>query len=457
MVVTMQPKLMLIDDDQALCDAMSATLTLRDYDVTIANSGADALLALELGDFDLVVADINMPGMTGLEFCRRTHTQWLDLPVVLITAFGSMEMAVAAIRAGAYDFIAKPLHLDELFLTLERAVEHRHLKRENKLLRETVARQRPTTAMIGDSEVMKGVYGMLTRMAETDVTVLITGESGTGKELVARAVHERGPNSTGPLVAFNCAAIPHSMLESELFGHVRGSFTDARTNHKGLFLQANGGTLFLDEIGEMPLSSQVKLLRALQERKVRPVGSERDVPFNARLISATSRDLETDVAEQRFREDLYYRINVLRIHMPPLRARGDDVLLLAQHFVRTYAQHAKKGVSAIADSVAEKLLAYPWPGNVRELQNCMERAVALTRGGSITLDDLPEHIGTVEVKPELLPALESAGALLRMEEVEKRYILQVLQAVNGSKTQAATALGMDRRTLYRKLKTYSVE
>jgi two-component system response regulator HydG len=246
------------------------------------------------------------------------------------------------------------------------------------------------------------------------------------------------------------------MIESELFGHVRGSFTDASSNHKGLFVQANGGTLFLDEIGEMPLSSQVKLLRALQERKVRPIGGEREIPFNARVLSATSRDLETDVAEERFREDLYYRINVIRIHMPPLRARGNDILLLAQHFVQSYAQHAKRDVSELASAVAEKLLAYDWPGNVRELQNCMERAVALTRGASIVLEDLPDHIRTFEGKGFVLP-LENPAELLRMDEVEKRYILQVMQTLNGSKTQAATALGFDRRTLYRKLKSYSVE
>ena len=246
------------------------------------------------------------------------------------------------------------------------------------------------------------------------------------------------------------------MLESELFGHTRGAFTDAKAHHKGLFLQANGGTLFLDEIGEMPQSTQVKLLRALQERKVRAIGGEREVPFDARVISATSRDLLSEVSERRFREDLYYRINVIRIHLPPLRARGNDVLLLAEHFVRQFAGHNKKQLSGIAGAAAEKLLAYTWPGNVRELQNCMERAVALTESDSIQLQDLPVHIREFKATTFVLP-LENPLQLLPMEEVEKRYILQVLQALNNSKSLAATSLGFDRRTLYRKLKQYGVE
>jgi two-component system, NtrC family, response regulator AtoC len=310
--------------------------------------------------------------------------------------------------------------------------------------------------MIGKSPAIQEVYAMLARLAGTDATVLITGESGTGKELIARALHQQGPSSAGPLVAFNCAAVPDAMLESELFGHARGAFTDAKTQRKGLFVQANGGTLFLDEIGEMPLTTQVKLLRALQERTVRPVGADCEVPFDARVISATSRDLETEVAEQRFREDLYYRINVIRIHMPPLRARGNDVLLLAEHFIERFAQHSKKRLSGIARPAAEKLLNYAWPGNVRELQNCMERAVALTGNDSVMLEDLPEHIQTFQGKHFVLP-LENPLELLPMEEVERRYIMQVLQALNGSKTLAATSLGFDRRTLYRKLKSYGID
>ncbi|HEX2674115.1 MAG TPA: sigma-54 dependent transcriptional regulator, partial [Polyangiaceae bacterium] len=274
-------------------------------------------------------------------------------------------------------------------------------------------------------------------------------------ELVAQTVHRRGPHATGPLVALNCAAVPETMLESELFGHARGAFTDAKQERKGLFVQANGGSLFLDEIGEMPSSTQVKLLRALQGRKVRPVGSDREVPFDARVISATSRDLETEVAEHRFREDLYYRVNVIRIHVPPLRARGRDVLLLAEHFLRRFSQQFKKSVSGIESAAAEKLLAYSWPGNVRELQNCIERALALTESNRVTLQDLPQHIREFKSASFVLP-LENPEALVPLEEVEKRYILQVLKALQGRKTETAQILRLDRRTLYRKLKSYGV-
>ena len=452
----MPAKVLFIDDDIAVCDAVRALLNQHGFDVVCATAGAAALVSLESDEFDAVVSDLNMPGMNGLELCRRARARWPSLPVVLVTAFGSMEAAVGAIRAGAYDFINKPIQIQELLLTLARALEHKQLKDENKQLREAVARQRPPSSFIGEAPAMLEVFALVGRVAPTDVTVLITGESGTGKELVAQALHRRSARSAGPLVAFNCAAFPESMLESELFGHTRGAFTDAKAHHKGLFLQANGGTLFLDEIGEMPQSTQVKLLRALQERKVRAIGGEREVPFDARVISATSRDLLSEVSERRFREDLYYRINVIRIHLPPLRARGNDVLLLAEHFVRQFAGHNKKQLSGIAGAAAEKLLAYTWPGNVRELQNCMERAVALTESDSIQLQDLPVHIREFKATTFVLP-LENPLQLLPMEEVEKRYILQVLQALNNSKSLAATSLGFDRRTLYRKLKQYGVE
>ena len=452
----MAAKLLFIDDDAAIRDVVSATLIHEGFDVDCAHGGAEALLALETGQFDAVVSDLHMPGMSGLELCQRAHRTWPDLPIVLVTAFGSMEAAVAAIRAGAYDFIAKPIQMPELLLTLSRALEHRQLKAENKQLRDAMARHSPSADMIGDSPAMQEVYGMLGRLSQTDATMLITGESGTGKELIAQALHQQGPQRAGPFVALNCAAVPETMLESELFGHERGAFTDARSSRKGLFLQANGGTLFLDEIGEMPLNTQVKLLRALQERKLRPVGGDREVPFDARIISATSRDLATDVAEGHFREDLYYRINVIQIHMPPLRARGSDVLLIAEHFVRRFAAHAKRQVSGLSSAAAEKLLAYPWPGNVRELQNCMERAVALTQNACIAREDLPGHIRDFKGL-SFVPPLESPLELLPMEEVERRHVLHVLEAVKGNKSEAAIVLGFDRRTLYRKLKGYGLD
>src|SRR5690606_2490159 len=304
------------------------------------------------------------------------------------------------------------------------------------------------------SPAMRKVNDLIGRVAESDANVLITGESGTGKELVARALHMRSPRSGGPFVAVNCAAVPETLLESELFGHAKGAFTDARQARTGLFVQASGGTLFLDEVGEMPLGMQPKILRSLQERRVRPVGGNTEVPFDARLITATNRDLETEVAERRFREDLYYRINVVRIEVPPLRARGNDILLLAQHFIERAAQRSGKSVVGLVSAAAEKLLSYDWPGNVRELENCIERAVALTRFDQVTVEDLPEKVRNYQ-SSHIVVASDDPNELLPMQEVERRYIQRVLKSVGGNKTQAAKVLGFDRRTLYRKLDRYA--
>jgi len=452
----MRAKLLFIDDDTAVCDAISATLTARGYQVVCANSGASALQALAHSAFDVVVTDLNMPGMSGLELCRRTHISQPEVPVVLVTAFGSVQSAVGALRAGAYDFISKPLQVPELLLTLDRALEPRQRKNDAEPASEALAKPPLLDVTVGDSAAMRHVYAMVTRLCATDVTVLITGESGTGKELIARAVHQRSARSAGPFVAINCAAIQPTLLESELFGHARGAFTDARTQRRGLFLEANGGTLFLDEIGEMPLATQVKLLRALQERVVRPVGSEREVPFDARVLSATSRDLEHEVAAKRFREDLYYRINVIHVQVPPLRARGHDITLIAEHYIRLFSAQFKREVRGLDPRVEQRLLSYPWPGNVRELKNCMERAVAMCEGPTISMQDLPERVLTFAAS-QFAPSPEQSGELLSMDEVERRYVLQVLEAVHGSRAEAARTLGFDRRTLYRKLKSYGEE
>jgi DNA-binding NtrC family response regulator len=452
----MTGNLLFVDDDPAVCDVIQATLRKRGFRVDCRHTGQDALLALEQGDFDVVITDLQMPGMAGAEFCRLSRANWPDRPVIVVTAFGSVETAVTAIRAGAYDFIAKPIQLDELLLTLQRALEQSQLKQENKRLRQAVITHLPPGEMLGESPVMQKMYSLLHRIEDTHASVLITGESGTGKELVARTLHARSPHASGPLVAINCAAVPEGVLESELFGHVRGAFTDAKSARAGLFLQASGGTLFLDEIGEMPRSLQAKLLRAIQERTVRPVGGDREVAFDARIVAATSRDLETEVAEHRFREDLYYRINVIRVDVPPLRARGTDILRIAEHYVATFAARLKKQVAGITRPVAERLLAYSWPGNVRELQNCIERAVALTAFEQIVLDDLPDKVREFSNTQFVLP-IDNPSELLPIAEVERRYILQVLQAVSGSRTQAAEVLGMDRRTLYRKLKLFAGE
>ena len=321
-----------------------------------------------------MLTDLRMPGMDGLEFCRRLLDSRPDMPVIVMTAFGNLESAIAAIRAGAYDFVTKPIEMELLAVILRRAVERRRLQQQIHSLRETLLQAGRFDELLGQSPAMLKLYDQLAQIADSDASVLIMGESGTGKELVAKALHRRSRRGDKPFVAVNCAALPDTLLESELFGHVKGAFTDARTDRRGLFLQAEGGTLFLDEIGEMPLAMQAKLLRALEEGSVRPVGGEKEIAFDARVLAATNRDLETAVEEGRFRKDLYFRINVIQIDLPPLRARGADALLLAQHFIDTFAARAKKQVLGLSPGVGEKLLAYAWPGNIRELRNVIERA-----------------------------------------------------------------------------------
>jgi two-component system response regulator HydG len=337
-------------------------------------------------------------------------------------------------------------------LALDRAIQQRALRQEVKRLRAAVETARRVDGLLGESQPMQSVRELVARIADSDASVLICGETGTGKEVVARALHACG-RQQGPFVGFNCAAIQEALVESELFGHVRGAFTDARAEHRGLFLQADGGTLFLDEIGSMPAAVQPKLLRALQERAVRPVGATQEIPCNVRIIAATNRDLDAAVEDGSFRADLLFRLDVVRVQLPPLRARGSDVLLLAQHFLEQYAARAGKRVSTLSPPVAEKLLAYTWPGNVRELQNCIERAVALARYESLVVDDLPERIREYSAS-HVIVAGSDPSELVPLEEVERRYILRVLEATGGNKTLAAQVLGLDRKTLYRKLERY---
>ena len=446
----MSGRVLVVDDEQSMCEALAAGLAPRGFTVQWETSAEAGLALLETLDADVLHTDLNMRGMDGLALCERIVANRPDLPVVVITAFGSLETAIAAIRAGAYDFITKPVKMDALAVALARAVQHRTLGEEVKRLRQLVGETQRFEELLGDSPVMRRLQQLLERVADSDASVLVTGESGTGKEVVAKALHRRGRRQLGPLVAINCAAMPEPLLESELFGHVRGAFTDARTARTGLCVQANGGTLLLDEIGDLPLALQPKLLRALQERRVRPVGGSEEVPFDVRLVATTNRDLESAVEEGDFREDLYFRINVIRVETPPLRARGNDVLLLAQHFLVHFAGKAEKNVTGLSPPAAERLLAYAWPGNVRELQNAMERAVALTQYEQITVDDLPEKIRAYRPSHVLLAA-DDPSELVPLEEMERRYILRVMEAVGGNRTLAAKVLRIGRKTLYRKL------
>jgi DNA-binding NtrC family response regulator len=446
----MSNAVLIVDDDAPMCEMLAKGLARKGFSCHFRTSAGEALAAMETNSYDVVVTDLNMRAMTGLELCARIVANRPDVPVVVITAFGSLETAIGAIRAGAYDFVPKPVDVETLALTVARAVERRALREEVRRLRHALSETRRFDQMIGDSAPMRKLGTLLSQIVDSNASVLVTGESGTGKDLVARALHRMGPRKDASLVAINCAAMPEPLLESELFGHARGAFTDARADRTGLFVQAEGGTLFLDEIGDMPLTMQAKLLRALQERKVRPVGGDREIAFDVRVVAATNRDLETAVAEQRFREDLYFRINVIQVAVPPLRARGNDVLLLAQAFVEQFAARSAKKVTGIAASTAERLLAYQWPGNVRELQNAIERAVAVTNYAEITVDDLPERIRNYH-SSHVVVAAEDPSELATMEEVERRYIARVLQAVGGNKALAARVLGMDRKTLYNKL------
>ena len=451
----MTRRVLVVDDDPAMCEMVRAHLVRRGYDVTTHQTAAAAFEALRSADFDVVVTDLQMRGMNGLELCERVVADRPDIPVIVITAFGSMDHAIAAIRVGAYDFVPKPFSIEQLCIALERAIQHRTLRDEVKRLRDAAAGAVRPDEILGDSAAMRAVLDVLERVRDSDATVLITGESGTGKELVARALHRRSRRADGPFVALNCAAVPETLLESELFGHARGAFTDARSARTGLFMQATGGTLFLDEIGDIPLGLQPKLLRALQERLVRPLGGDSEVAFDARIIAATNRDLESAVADRLFREDLYYRINVIHVELPPLRARGADVLVIAQSFLERCTGSTGKRVRGISPAAAERLVAYSWPGNVRELQNCVERAVALAQYDDVVVEDLPEKIRNYH-RSHVVVAGDDPSELVSMEELERRYIQRVLEVVSGNKSLAARILGFDRTTLYRKLERYGL-
>ncbi len=446
--------ILLVDDEADQRSLMAAMLTRRGFEVTAVGSCDEALEQVMGLDIDAIVTDVVLGDSSGINLCRRLAELKPDLPVIVATGHGNLDVAIDAIRAGAYDFIMKPITSETFVIALERAVRHRRLTAEIRRLRESPASARPPATIVGESAAIKHVNELIDQVADSQATVLVTGESGTGKELVARALHERGARARGPFVAVNCAAMPATLLESEFFGHVRGAFTDAKRARVGLFAQATDGTLFLDEIGEIPQETQVKLLRVLQERKVRPIGGDTEVPFTARLVVATNRDLQAEVESGRFRADLFYRINVVRIDVPPLRKRDADVLVLAHHFLRQHAALSRKAVVGISAPAARKLMDYTWPGNVRELENCVQRAVALAHYSEITVEDLPDVVQSYEPpqavveRPEEMPTLD---------EMQRRYIRRVLAACHGNKTQTARVLGIYRRALYRRMYQLGLE
>ncbi|MHB8846009.1 MAG: sigma-54-dependent transcriptional regulator [Nitrospirota bacterium] len=451
----MKPSILLIDDDASLRRVMEYSLKEHGYDVQAAESGEQGLQRFAQGRFDAVVTDITMPGMNGMEVLRKVQEASPGLPVIVITAYGTIESAVEAMRFGAFDYVTKPFpSKDELHLRLQRALKLQRLERENRNLREAVTDRYSFGKILGTSEKMREVLDLAGRVASSDATVLITGESGTGKELLARGVHFNSARSEGPFIAVNCAAIPENLIESELFGHVKGSFTGAVRDREGKFELADGGTLFLDEIGDLRIDLQAKILRALQERTIERVGGSKSIELDVRIVAATNRDLEREVREGRFREDLFYRLSVVTLHLPPLRERKSDIPLLAEHFLKKFNPEGGAIMSAEALSL---LTAYGWPGNVRELENVMERASVLKRGSTIGANDLPEKLSrrAPEGAAGIILNLPDEG--LSLEELERDLIVRALEKHSGNQTRAAEFLRITRPTLIYRMEKYGLK
>lgn len=450
------PKVLVVDDEENLRLVLRTLLRSHGYDVTVAANAKEALLAINEGPPSFVLCDVRMPGMSGLDLAREVKERELPTTVILMSAFGSVDLAIEAMKAGAYDYVQKPFKQDEVLLALRKAEERESLRQENRVLREAVKSVNSFGEMLGKSEAMRVVFRTLEKVADVKTTVLIQGESGTGKELVARALHSKSARAQKPFVAVNCGAIPETLLESELFGHKRGAFTDANADKKGLFEQADGGTLFLDEIGEMPLSLQVKLLRALQESTIRRLGDTRDVRVDVRLVAATVRDLEHEVKAARFREDLFYRLNVLPIHVPALRERRDDIPMLVEHFLAKNNARLSTHVREVAPDALKTLYDYDWPGNVRELENTLERAVVLTDSDVLSAADLPERLR----RPRDVLAVPIDSDELSIKKttrvLEERLIRRALDKTRGNRTAAAKILEISHRALLYKIKEFGI-
>ena len=448
-------KILLVDDETAILDTLQILFRGAGYEVSVADSGPKALAALEDERPDIVLTDIRMPGASGLEVLAEAHEVDPEIAVILMTAQASLQSAVRAVNEGAYYYLQKPFANDELLAICRRAAESRELKVENKRLKKEIKSRdrtggnRPTGSAPRFIEVLQ----LAETVAATDSTVLLSGESGTGKEVVARYIHALSERRAGPYLSINCGALPDSLLESELFGHVKGSFTGAVKDKDGLLVAAAGGTFFLDEIGEMSPATQVKLLRAIQEREVIPVGATQAIPVEARIIAATNRDLEEEINRGRFRSDLYYRLNVIQLHLPPLRDRREDIPVLANHFLLRSSEDEEDAYSLTEDAMTV-LTEYDWPGNVRELENALERAVVVSPTRLISPGALPDRVREAPT-PRLVSPETSPNPT--MEVVERAYILWVLESEGGNKTRAAEILGIDPSTLYRKLNRYGID
>lgn len=443
-------RILVVDDEDSMCEFLSIMLRKERYDVVTASSPDEAIERARQGAFSAAITDIRMPGRDGLDLLTLLKETDPSLPVIILTAYASQRTAIEAVNRGAFYYLTKQARNDEIKLVLRKAIEHRHLKTENALLKQELKLRHNEKKLIGSSPKMEQVYRLISRVAGSDSTILLTGESGVGKELIAREIHYSSPRCEGPFVSINCGALPETLLESELFGHVRGSFTGAIKDKEGMFAVAKGGTFLLDEIGETSPAIQVKLLRVLQEREIIPVGGTKPIEVDVRLIAATNADLEKQIEEGRFRADLFYRLNVIPVFIPPLRERREDIPALVEHFLSVYDPAGGKSLSGEG---LDLLVQYDWPGNVRELENIIERMVVLQEGMLLGIEDLP-----VKIRSREMAGVGAAvdGPLLSLEELEKRHLVRVLNETGWQKRRASQVLGINASTLYRKLQRYGI-
>jgi len=445
--------ILVVDDEKDICKALSILLTKEGYSVKEAYNGEEAIERIKKENFDIVMTDIRMEKVDGFEVLKQTQKISPETSVLMMTAFASVGSAVEAMRAGAADYITKPFINDEIRLTMRKIIESRNLQMENLILRQELSQRPPAfTNIIGTSDAIQKIFSIMEKVIPSKSNILITGESGTGKGMVAEAIHESGPRKDKPFISINCGAIPENLLESELFGHKKGSFTSAIEDKKGLITMANTGTLFLDEVGELPPALQVKLLNVIQTRELTPVGDTRVITVDVRIIAATNADLMQRVKEGRFREDLFYRLNVIEIKMPPLRERKDDMPLLIKHYIDVFAKETGKDIKDIDYEAMQALLAYDWPGNIRELRNTIERAVVLADGEVITIHDLTDKFRTLDIEGVSTSSLRQA-----LDHFEMEYVRRSLAESKGNKEATAAKLGIDLATLYRKLKKLKIE